>query len=306
MNILHKALFVGILLSPLCAELLPYDIFPANYSGRVIQKIEILDAKELRFENIEGYALHEISAATLYDSKLYLLSDRAELYIFSLVLKEGAIEAFVPLEAFELRDHKGRRLSKDKRDSEGMFIKNDRIYVSFEKEPRVDVFSMSGKELTEYKLPKKLRKEKSYESENKGLEALAYSEKYGVLTAPEEALENSKKRYHTIYSQEQSYRFLASAALSSMEFMDEDSLMVLEREYQNSNMVVILKRVDLSACEHSICNAEVLASFESKYGWKVDNFEALAKVGEREYIIFSDDNYSPNQKNLMVYFRVLP
>ena len=45
--------------------------------------------------------------------------------------------------------------------------------------------------------------------------------------------------------------------------------------------------------------------FNSKEGWNIDNFEAIAKQKDSMYFIISDDNECRLQKTLLIYFQTL-
>ena len=48
-----------------------------------------------------------------------------------------------------------------------------------------------------------------------------------------------------------------------------------------------------------------IVRFDSSKGWRLDNFEGLAHYRGRRYFMVSDDNRSPLQKTLLVYFEIL-
>ena len=45
--------------------------------------------------------------------------------------------------------------------------------------------------------------------------------------------------------------------------------------------------------------------FNSKRGWKIDNFESVARHEGNRYFVISDDNENPIQKTLLLYFEII-
>lgn len=154
---------------------------------------------------------------------------------------------------------------------------------------------------------KYLQNKKSYKNKNKALEAVAYSEKYGVITAPEISLKKKEREYHTLYAKEKTWKFSACGNITALEFINKEELLVLERIYDKKTFegVVYLSKVNLNECKDAICSSKLLAKLDSKKGYKIDNFEGLTKVSQNKYLMISDDNESKFQKTLLVLFEIL-
>lgn len=89
--------------------------------------------------------------------------------------------------------------------------------------------------------------------------------------------------------------------------MDDGNVLVLERSYSGllNPFVITLKKVYINRCKKGICPTKVLAKMNSHKGWKVDNFEGLARVGKHRYVMISDDNENFFQSTLLIYFEVV-
>lgn len=188
-----------------------------------------------------------------------------------------------------------------------------RLYVSFEGRAKIGRFDEKGRMQKEYRLPKKLRDPKNYRSRNKSLEALAWHEKYGLITASEWPLKHKKKKEQTIYALSgKVWHFMAEAeqksAVVAMEVMDDGNILVMERSFIDiiHPFIITLKKVYLNHCteKKGMCHTETLLKMNSHKGWRIDNFEGLARVGKHRYLMVSDDNDNFFQQTLLVYFEV--
>ena len=180
-------------------------------------------------------------------------------------------------------------------------------YISHLREPRVDVFSLDGKKIKKYKIAKELRDIENYQGKNKALEAIAYSKKYGIITAPELPLIGEASNLHVIYTNDKQYKFRATSSLTAMEFIDDDKLLTLERSFNKSThqTVIVLTKVFLDRCDGGVCKNERLALLDSERGWNLDNFEGLSKVGKNRFLMISDNNGRKYQKTLLVLFEIV-
>ena len=283
-----------------------------------VQKIHILDQKELNYRVIDGLKFSEISdiAYLPEKEKLFMISDEGILFVFHAKFGKK-IEALKPLAAAKLTKKGGKAFKKWRRDSEGLTLDGKgRLLVSFEGKAKIGWFHKNsekiGQRIKKYKIPSILKNPKHYRSKNKSLEALAWHPKYGVLTVAEWPLKKDDKKKQTIYALNgKTWHFKAEpeprSAVSAIEVMDDGNLLVLERSYTGlmDPFVITLKKVYLNQCRKGWCHTEVLAKMNSHKGWDVDNFEGLARVGKNRYVMISDDNDNFFQRTLLIYFEVL-
>ncbi len=300
MKIIFIIIFIVI---SLFAEVLPYSLTTNNTQNN--RYIKILDVKKLVFNDI-----HELSGLAYKNNNLYALSDRGLVYRFGCDIKQNKIQTLVFKEKYILRNKKLKRFKKKKRDSEGLCFYKDGFLISFERKNRVLLFSSDGIKIQNMKLNSLLANQKKYQGSNKGLESVAYSEQYGLITIPELPLKGSDLNYHTLYSRDKIWKFQAkgAAAVTDIAFRDRDRLLVLLREYSylTQQRKTSLIEVKLDECNKKrICKSRLIADLDSHYGWEIDNFEGLAKVGKNRFLMISDDNNNFFQKTLLVLFEIM-
>lgn len=264
------------------------------------QVVKILDTKELNIAEV-----YELSALAYDGEMLYALSDVGILHYLKLDIKNDKINAIKLL--------KSKQLKKKKTDAEGMVLVKDlgavypyKLYISFERKPKVVKYTLNGKKIKKYKIPKILRDIDNYKGKNKALEAIAYHKDYGVLVAPELALVGENRKYHTIYGKKQIYKFSASGNLSALEFIKSGEILSLERDFNffTFNRVITLSKIYLNDCIDDVCKKKTLAVLKTIDGYELDNFEGLCKVGKNKYLMVSDDNRNFFQKTLFVLFEL--
>ena len=112
---------------------------------------------ELRFDDYDDIEVNELSALAYQKPNLYALSNRGYLYTFNIKLKKNKVSRLTLKKAVSLKKKNGKRLKKKHRDAEGMLLLDDELYISFERKPRVDVFSLNGRKLRKYKISKDLK-----------------------------------------------------------------------------------------------------------------------------------------------------
>ncbi len=261
--------------------------------------INILDIYEYKSSDIR-----ELSDLAYDKETLYAISDYGQLHHFKIDIENKKIKVLQHLKTYKLKDKKNRALKKKESDSEGLVYKDKKLYISFERKNRVNVFSLDGKKVRKEKINKKLRDKSSYISKNKGLEALAFSKKYGFITAPEAPSENDK--IHKLYTKDNTYKIKKDGYITALEFADKNKLLVLERDFnkENKHILVTLSLVNMKRCKSDICSKDILKVFDSFKDKNVDNFEGLTKLDKDLFLMVSDDNASKFQKTLFVLFEI--
>ena len=314
---MRVVLFYFVLFSFLTAGIDSINIAP-KLVNNTFMGIKILDQKQLTFDRINGVNFAELSDVA-YDKSthlLYFVGDKGSLFSFRATFGDR-IDTIKPITAVKLRNKKGKKLRKWKRDSEGLTLDGKgHLVVSFEGKAKIGWFHKNSKKIGsliyKYKLPKILKRTKNYRSKNKSLEALAWHKKYGILTATEWPLKKDDKKRQTIYALSgKQWHFKAepepNSAVVAMEVMDDGNLLVMERSYTGllNPMVITLKKVMIRRCPKGLCPTEIVAKMSNHQGWDIDNFEGLARVGKNRYVMVSDDNENFFQKTLLLYFEVL-
>jgi hypothetical protein len=277
-----------------------FDMVPSSVKSS--QKIVVLDAKELHFQ--KSKYTHELSALAYKKGKLYALSDKGALIVFAIELQKDKIEKLHLLHIYKLRKKHKKLHSKD---SEGLAWMGKNLLVSFEGKDRVDLYSTKGVKISRMQINKLLENQKLYQSRNKGLESVAYNAKYGIVTAPEKILKTRDKAYHRLYTKNNIYKFKADGSITGLAFIDSDNILVLVRNFSffPPKRASALVRVNLAKCtQERVCESELLAAFDSKDGYNIDNFEGVTKVGKNRFLMVSDDNNNFFQKTLLVLFKI--
>ena len=286
------------------AKLIDYDIKPDWLKKNNYMGLTILDSKELEFDTYKNIKFREISALAFKNNILYGLNDKSKLFKFHLDIQKDKIVGLELEDVIKLKDKKDKKLIKINRDSEGMFIVGKKLIISFEKNPRVEIYSFDGKKIRAIPINKSLRDISDYVAPNKALESLAYNKKYHLVTAPELPLKGEK--YHTLYSKKKQWKFKVNGSITALEFIDKNRILVLQRDfnYFTRRRETILSIVNLSKCKKKICKEKTVAIFKSSDGWHLDNFEGLTRISKNKFLMISDDNESLFQKTLLVLFKI--
>lgn len=289
------------------AQLYTHSIKPDSLKSDKFMNIKILDTVAVKFDDLNGIEFSEISALAYEKNRLYVLSDRGYLYHLDISIKKNRIKRLKLTKALELKRKNSKRLKKKHRDSEGMVLVDDELYISFERKPRVDVFSLNGKKIKNYEIAEELNNIDNYQTKNKALEAIAYNKKHGIITAPEMPLLDGDNNLHVVYSKNRQYKFRAASSLSAMEFIDDNRLLTLERSFNviTRQRVVVLNEINLNKSHNGISRTRILAVMNSNNGWNLDNFEGLTKVGKNKFLMVSDDDGGYFGKTVFVLFKVL-
>jgi len=285
-----------------------FKIIPTNSS----KSVRIIESKSLSYK-IDGIKLSEVSDL-VYDKKsstLFMLNDKGVLFTFNAKFTNKGFD-LKPLHAYHLRDIDGVVLSGNRSDSEGMTL-DDRgeLYVSFERITKIYHFSKKGIMLDEVKLPKSLQNVE-LSSDNKSLESLAWSKKYGFITALEYPKRGTERREQTIYSTSgKVWRFkmedIKRNGISEIEVMDDGNLLVLERAFNwfIGKFEVNLVELDINNCKtKEYCKKELILKLKINSFFNMENFEGLTNLGNGRYLLISDDNNNWLALTKLVYFEI--
>lgn len=266
----------------------------------------------LRFAELSGLAWDED------DGVLYALSDKGKLFGLRPVIRNGRLVDVTLVSAAPLIDPLTRKPVRWHRaDSEGLDILHGRngrhgdaeLLISFEREPRIARYRPDGRFVADVPLPDNLRDVQRYQGGNKMLEAVCMHPREGVLTAPEEPLDNETDAARLYRMDGRSWRFPPSeGGIVGLECLPDGDVLVLEREFEAIGLHrrVTLRRLHLAAHTppDSLLRTETLAVLDSDHGLSIDNFEGLARRDERHYFMVSDNNDVFLQRTLLVYFEI--
>ncbi len=285
-------------------KITPKFVKDGNYMG-----IRILDSKVLDFEDIDGLAFHEISdiAYDADNSQLYMLSDRARIFKFSIMIADKKIKNLTPLLAKSLDNLGGKKLLKPYRDSEGMALVGKKLYISFEQRPRIIRYSEKIHAEKSIQLPKILQDIRYYKGKNKALEALTFSPRYGMITTAEYPLKREKNGYHDIYTTNGkicAIKKRSDIAITEMEMMPDGNLLVLERLFRWRDFSFGIGLVKVKLEKSALCKSQLLAWMDTREGWRIDNFEGLTHIKDNLYLMISDDNNNRFEQTILTLFEI--
>jgi len=301
----------------------PYRLSPHFAPGDRYTGIRLLGTVELTPASIAGLTLGGLSGLAWDQdaSRLYALSDRGSLFHLRPNFENGRLVGAELLAGFALRDPQGRPLTGRRADAEGIVLRRgkngepgkSRLAVSFERYPRIVLFTPRGEHVESLHLPADLADPDRYATPNKALESLTWLAGPGYLTAPERALRSAAEGIIDIFAldgRRWRYPLLATpnASLVDMQPLPDGSLLTLERGHglMFLPIVIALRHTRLTADNtNELLAVTTLAVLDSSQGWSVDNFEGLTRHQGLKFFMVSDDNFSDLQKTLLVYFELV-
>ncbi len=313
--------------APAAEPLLALDARAASLAeniavGDVVDRIRFLGMLVLPNVTIKGARLSQLSDIAWDDDAevLYALSDKGVLFHLHPIFRNGALTNLKLSRVAPLRELRTDRLLRDRRiDAEGLDILRGRngrrddaeLIVSFERQPRILRYRPDGYALGEYTLPPALADRNAYSSPNRMLEAVCYDSRFGVLTAPERPFEREPAGYNRIYNLAgASWRYPIDAQdrLVGLYCLGDGELLVLQGNFGARfwRSHTTLKRVRLPAVAGDApLEPETLLSLESSKGYRIDNFEGIARHRGKRFFLISDDNDFFLQRTLLMYFELL-
>jgi len=280
---------------------------------------------KLTATEVNGHTLGGLSALAwdTDEQLLYALSDLG--VIFHLLPRDdddGYLADVRVIAAHPLRDDRGRPLAGLRADSEGLALRNadngiagdSELAVCFERRPRILRYSPHGQLLGAVALPARLRDQRAYRQDNRGLESLAWLPRYGYVTAPEQPFNDTDNNVVELHALDAStywnYPLAAepNAGLTDVLALPDGGLLTLERGYGLFFVPIIttVRRIHtLPALDGATLEPMTVVRFSTGHGWSLDNFEGLAYQGGGRVLMVSDDNTRALQSTLLVAFRLL-
>jgi hypothetical protein len=207
---------------------------------------------------------------------------------------------------------------KWKVDAEGLAIKNDQAFVSFERLARIDGYPLEGvlTASVEANVPVQIP---AYEfRQNGGLEALAVSPtnsalKGAMVALSERSVDNNGNLFAAIVDGPQAGVFTVKRDppfnITDADFLPNGDLLLLERRFNIASGVGMrIRRLAGSEIKKgAVLDGDVL--LEAGAGYQIDNMEGLSitqnEKGHINVTLVSDDNHSFLQRNLLLEFRLI-
>jgi len=298
----------------------PVEISDRYRAGDRYAGVRLLGALRLHSTPVNGLPATELSGAAWdeHGGVLYAVSDAGHIAHLRPRFTAEMLTGMEYVAAFPLRDQEGAVLREKSSDAEGLAIIRSgaapgetELAVSFEGEPRVEVYRPDGRWIRTAPLPEKLRRKKNFVGGNSQLEAVAVTPSLGLVVAPQKPLRSMLADRHALYDEAgRAWIFPAidadDSSLVGMEAAPDGSIIVLERRYRNvfSPLLFVLRRLSLDPARQPrggpVIPAEIVR-FDNTRGWNIDNFEGIARHRGNRYFLVSDDNNSAMQSTLVVY-----
>ena len=275
--------------------------------------IRMHGALELASKSSDGKEIGSLSAVAWDrdEGVLHALSDNAHLYHFKPVFEDGNLVAVEFLDRVRLRDSDGDKLKGKERDSEGMHVVNgnngvkgdSELLIAFEQKPRIDRFSVEGRQVGEVELPEALTNVRNYSGANHALEAVTWHPEYGVMTLPQRPQDDGHFLY-TASGRKWPYELtsLRGNEVVALETMPDGALLVMERLFEPGVFgggIITLRRAVIGDESLQLSNLAVL---KSRDGWRLENFEGLSHHEGGRYFMVSDNDDKAGRPTLLYYF----
>lgn len=217
-----------------------------------------------------------------------------------------------------LRDSSGKKLNKkSEADAEGLEISGDVVFISFERQHRIEQYSLLNGEIIPAAKGPVVVFEPNEFSKNSGLEAVAKpdgeSPLAGTLLAfPEHAPSQDGNLRGFIIDENSAAEFRIAKSknfsITDADFLPNGDLVLLERKFSIAEGVALrIRRFDsVAIMPGALVDGEIL--IEADWSYEIDNMEALAisdmPGGDSRLTLVSDDNFSRNQRTLLLEFRL--
>ncbi len=298
----------------------PVKLHPEFSNGARFGAIRVLGSVRLATRSVDGLTVHGLSglAWSALQRRLYAVSDRGFVLHLTPRIADGMLVGASYCAAYALQDQYGAALNGRWRDAEGLSLRarganaDEELLISFEQYPRIARYSRDGRLLGALQLPAELRDLSHYAGPNRALEALTETRRFGVIVAPESALapaSHGSIPLFSLHGGRWAFHSLDTrhGGLVGLETLPDDNLLVLERRYISPfhPLIIALSRVTLTAAPIPTATQQELARFDTTAGWSMDNFESVAHHEANRYFMISDDNASPLQHTLLMYFEIM-
>ena len=265
---------------------------------------------ESRHEEFGGFSAMRFMA----DNQLVILSDKARVVTARLERNNNKPLGLENAKITRIKASNGRTITDaEDKDAEGLEISGNSFFVGYERNDRIMRFSMSGQTLianNDYNVdlnPQGFPK-------NKGPEAIAIQPATGMLYVfAEQALDEDGNHRGVVISggkiiRKLSVKYRDSFSLTDAVFLPNGDLILLERYYNPFTGVFMrMRRIKSGTLEtDSPLDGEIL--IDVSYTHEIDNMEGLAATkmqdGSTRLTLISDDNFSRNQRTVLLEFKL--
>lgn len=315
-------------------SLIPYanaDIIPADIKSRLIENFKVNSSEDVfgRLQFVGGLELSSdndlfgaMSAIRLADDRSTFIgvADTGHWYRGEIQRDaEGRLSAISSFEIAPILNRQGTHsTSKWDLDAEGIVIKGEHIFVSFERNSRIDGYELKNPMLSAAVKSLPIQIPRGEFRDNGGLEGIAKSTIDGplngaIVTFSERSVNAEGNLFAAIIDGPESGVFFVKRDppynITDADFLPNGDLLLLERRFNIARGVGMrIRKIDVSTIKKgATVDGEVLIDVGS--GYQIDNMEGMSVTtddqGEVFITLISDDNHSFLQRNLMLEFKLL-
>lgn len=289
------------------------NFYPDNPNQNQFGKLEFLGGLVLDSDHEEfgGFSAIRFTG----ENQLVIVSDKARVLTAKLKHKDNKPLGLENAKITRIKASTGRTITAaEDKDSESLEVSGNSFFVGYERNDRIMRFSMRNQTLiadNNYKVDLNPQEFPN----NKGLEAIAIHPKSGMLYAfAEQALnDNGNHRGYIISGgkivRKISVKYRDSFSLTDAAFMPNGDLILLER-YYNPFTGVFMRIRHIKAATLELDNpldGKIL--IDVNYNYEIDNLEGMAITkmadGSTKITLVSDDNFSRNQRTILLEFKLV-
>lgn len=308
------------------AEIIPADIqsrlienFKVGSSENVFGRLQFVGGLELSSDNDLFGAMSAIRIAD--DRSSFIgVADTGHWYQGKVDRNtDGVPLGFSSFEMAPILNKEGKHSkAKWNLDAEGIVIKGEHIYVSFERNSRIDGYALGNPMLSAAVKSLPIQIPKREFRDNGGLEAIAKSRidgplKGAIVTFSERSVNAQGNLFAAIIDGPESGVFFVKRDppynITDADFLPNGDLLLLERRFNIASGVGMrIRKIDTSTIKKgATVDGDILIDVGS--GYQIDNMEGMSVTtddqGEVFITLISDDNHSFLQRNLMLEFKLL-
>lgn len=287
---------------------------PSQPEKKQFGKLHFINGLELKSKNDNFGGLSGIRLSQ-DGNTLYAVTDQGHFLKANIERDyDGKISALNNTEFSRLRNRKGERMKgKRQADAEALEISGSQYMVGFERNHRVDFFNLKKGKLRADERAKPLSL-KAYDlPNNKGPEAIALSPLTNELFIfAEYALDEKKHHQGFIVKDDKTHRIFVTAtigySLTDAHFLPNGDLLILERFYTPfTGQAMRIRKFKADTLKtNALLQGEVLIEASSQM--EIDNMEGMAisktPDGSTRLTLISDDNFSANQRTIILEFKL--
>lgn len=314
-----------ILALSLCCALPPAFAKDIKIKAEPIEAFQMSRADRTQFGQLEflsGLVLTSkddnfggLSGLRIKGDTLYAVVDQGLFVSAKIIRQAGKLSSLTDATIARLRNRKGQRIKGKKQgDAEALEIVGQQFLVGFERNHRIDAFNLKGDKLFADERAKPVNLIKFGLPNNKGPEAIARIPDTNKLLAFAEYAPNDDNLHQAfIIEGEEITPFFVTLttgySLTDAAFLPDGKLLILERFYTPfTGSAMRIRKFDVSSLnEAQTLSGEIIMEATSEM--EIDNMEGLAITqngnGETILTLISDDNFSRNQRTVLLEFKLL-